>query len=171
MPSPIENRQRALDCYQNCKYAEAEKLLRPFIAEGYELAGTHCHLARVLLMMDREPEARQEVAQAWEHRNNSPSYVIPRILFFQVLFALLDEAKTAAAAPPAVSPSAAKPPRPASADLLERLRDELVEKKSYAEWTLRPLLHHVRPRLNEEDFELICALAVEINGPGCGVPF
>ena len=58
-----------------------------------------------------------------------------------------------------------------NADLLERLRDALMENDAYAQWTLGPLLRHLRSRLNDEDFELIRALAVEINGPGHDVVF
>jgi hypothetical protein len=172
MPSPIKNRELALECYRHGRYAEAEKLLRPFIAEGYEVAGTHCHMARVLLMMDREKEARQEVALAWEYRDKCDAYIVPRMLFFQILFALLDEARAAKAveARRSVSP-AGRPRRPASADLLERLRDELVSRRAYAEWILQPLIKHIQPWLSEEDFELMRALAVEINGPHGGVPF
>jgi len=141
--NPFDRRTKALDIYKQGNYVEAEELLRSLIAAGFEIAGTHCHRARVLLMTDRIDEARQEVARAWEHRAEAPAYVVPRILFFQLLFAMQEEA----------NPSS----------IIGTLKSTLHAEDAQMEWTTQPLLEHFKPRFKPEAYALLEAIAAAIN--------
>src|SRR5260370_28673138 len=74
MLSAIERRQQAIECYLSGDYSAAEGLLRECAAAGFELASTHCHLARTLMMQDREQEAREEIRGARAFYDEEPSY-------------------------------------------------------------------------------------------------
>jgi hypothetical protein len=41
-------------------------------------------------MTDQEEEARKSVARAWELREKASGYVVPRIIYFQILLLMLD---------------------------------------------------------------------------------
>jgi len=90
----LTRRQDAAQRIFSEDYSGAEELLRELLQERFEVPSTHCHLARVLLMTDRVEEAQREINQAWVTREEAPPYFVPRILFFQCAFALLDAANT-----------------------------------------------------------------------------
>ena len=138
-------RQEAFDRYEQGEYALAESLLRGCLDEGFEEPGTRCHLARTLMMADREVEARQEIRRAWEVRRDGPAYVLPRILWFQCLFALLDRAD--------------------SSEYVRQFKEALHNPGAYMDWTMRPLLVHIRSRLGRRDFRFIRALAAAASSP------
>src|SRR2546428_9073182 len=66
-------RSLAFACYLKEDYRGAERVLRGLLEEGFEIPSTHCHLARVLLLMDRAAEARQHVALAWNQISDAPA--------------------------------------------------------------------------------------------------
>ena len=142
---PLARRERAYQLYERGDYRGAEELLRGCIVDRFEVAGNRCHLARVLMMMDREPEAREEIALAWSSREGAVSYVLPRILFFRLLFAMLDGQDLA--------------------DPVERIKHFLRNGDACSSWTIRPMLAHLRSRLDSQDF-----LFLEALGDALGIP-
>jgi hypothetical protein len=125
---PLTLRQLAGECYNKGDYARTETVLRKLLDRGFEIPGTNCHLARALILADRDTEARESATQAWEHRAEAPSYVVPRILWFQTAFALLD----------------GKPPGP----FLARIKTALQAEGAIMEWTMEPVLAHLKPKLD-----------------------
>jgi hypothetical protein len=89
--------------------------------------------------MDREEEARREVHLATENIENAYAYVLPRILFFEWVFAVLDGIDSAAVG--------------------RRMREALLEPGANMEWTIEPMLDYLRPRLGESNFNFFMALA------------
>ncbi len=140
---PLALRQLALECYREGDFTHAEQLLRKVLERGFEVPGTHCHLARVLLLMGRDRDAGSEVAAGWEHRAEGSPYIPQRILYFQLLFALLDGADSGA--------------------LLRELRRELARPEAFQEWDIERMLQHVKPRLAAHAFDFLHALAAAIN--------
>jgi len=132
-------RTEALRLYKARDYAAAELLLRGLVQERYEVASNQCHLARVLVLMDRDEEARREVQQASENLANAYTYVLPRVLYFQWLFSILDGIENATVA--------------------GQMRAALLEPGSNMEWTIQPMLDYLRPRLGESHFKFFKALA------------
>ena len=137
--SCFSRRMEALRLYKARNYAAAEVLLRGLVQEGYEVASNQCHLARVLILMDRAEEARQEIRLATDNLGNAYTYVLPRVLYFQWVFAILDGADCVTVA--------------------QQMRDALRDPGACSEWTIQPMLDYLRPRLGESNFKFLKALA------------
>jgi hypothetical protein len=103
-----------------------------------------CHLARVLLMTGREAEAREQIAAAWVIHEDAPTYVVARMIFFQLVFAMLDGAELNGAE---------------IAAIVARIRAALSEPAAHLDWTILPMLDHLRPRLGEANYQFLRALA------------
>jgi hypothetical protein len=138
-PSVYSQRVQAYECYQHGDYVAAEQLLRACVAAGYELASNRCHLARSLLMMDREAEARAEVEQAWAACADAYDYVPPRILFLRCLFAMLDGADYTA--------------------FIGQIKAVLNSNGARMNWTIHPVIDHLRSRLGRKNHRFLIALA------------
>ena len=132
-----------MERYRHGEWEHAEQLLRQVLSRNFEVPGTHCHLARVLVLADRDREARVEVAAAWESRADGPPYTVQRVVYFQLLFALLE----------------GEDPAP----LLKLLRAELARPEAFMEWEIERMLEHLRPRLPPHAFELLHTIAEVIN--------
>jgi hypothetical protein len=132
-------REAALEHYRRGDFRGAEELLQALLHEGFEAPSTHCHLARVLLMMDREAEAREQIDRAGAIRGEADAYVVGRILFFQCVFAMFDGADIAPA--------------------IQQIRAALSTPLAHADWTIRPLLDHLRPRVGEPNYQFLKALS------------
>ncbi len=142
---PHARREAALSCYLRRDFTRAEELLRGCVADDFELPSTHCHLARVLLMTNRDGEAREEANHAWEHREHAPPYVVARTLFFQCLFAMLDGAEFSA--------------------VVGQVKSVLCGSAAHSDWTVRPMLDHLQPRLGEPNYNFLRALADALSSP------
>ena len=137
--NPYSRRQDAADRILSGDFAGAEVLLRGLLAEGFMLPSTHCHMARVLLMTDREAEARRNIARAWAIREQADEYVVPRILFFQCVFAIFEGVAITA--------------------IVGQIREALHGEDAHLDWTIRPMLDRLRPRLGDANYEFLKALA------------
>ncbi len=144
--SPLARRERAYSHFTTGCYQEAEQLLRTCVAEGYELGSNRCHLARVLMLMNREEEARIEVELAWESRTGAASYVAPRILFFRLLFGMLDGSDLI--------------------DTIRELKSRLHHGGASSSWTIQPVVEHIGPRLCGDDYELLKSIASVLSESG-----
>jgi WD40 repeat protein len=144
--SQSTRRQEALRQFEVGDFPGAEALLRGLLQEGYEAPGTHCHLARLLMMTDRDSEARQEIRQAcyaWADGEEKPGYVLLRILFFQCLFSMLDGVDISNA--------------------FGRIKSALSVLAAHSgfwpqPWTIKPMLDHLRLRLGETNHAFLKAL-------------
>jgi len=133
--SPAAMRIEAYHCFVNRDYERAEQLLRTLAREGFELPDVLSHLARMLIITDRLPEARQVVEAAWDARAGAPVDVVARLLWFQVFFGLLEG-------------SDVRIP-------LGRLKATLLGTERFNVWTLTPMLRHIRPSLGPEAYDLL----------------
>jgi proteasome accessory factor A len=136
---PYSRRQDAADRILSGDYAGAEELLIGLLAEGFMLPSTRCHMARVLLMTNREAEAREQISQAWAIRADASNYVVPRILFFQCIFAIFDRAE--------ITP------------IVRQIREVLSASSAHLDWTIRPMIDPLRPRLGEANYLFLKALS------------
>jgi hypothetical protein len=132
-------RQDAADRILSGDYAGAEAIVRGLLQEGFMVPSSHCHLARALLMMNREGESREEINQAWAVREQAATYVVGRILFFQCVFAMFDGA--------AITP------------IVREIRATLRDPDAHLDWTIQPMLDHLRQRLGETNYRFLKALA------------
>ncbi len=141
--TPRQVRSKALEIYKQGKYAEAHALLMKLLDLEFEVVSTRLHLARICFLTDQLAEARQHVDQAWEHRSEAPHYVVPRILWFQTAFALLDGAS----------------PTP----FLASLKTALESKNAIMDWTMDPVLDHLKSRLTDEQHSFLTAFVAALS--------
>jgi proteasome accessory factor A len=140
---PYARRQEAADRILSGDYAGAEALLRVLLEERFCLPSTNCHMARVLLMTNREAEAREQIDMGWAIHRNAPTYVVGRMLCFRIIFALFDEADISG--------------------LIEQIKATLQQPGADLDWTIRPMLDHLRPRFSDADFRFLDALAATLS--------
>ncbi len=131
-------RSQALSHFRDGAYEKAENDLRRLLEAKFEVPGTHCHLSRVLIMQDRIDEAQTEIQQAWEHCNEAPAYVIPRIIWFQALFNCLKNSTIA--------------------QFIGRMKSALRNDDAFMQWDMELVLDHVKPRLTPDHYELLSTL-------------
>lgn len=137
--SAFARRQQSLDLILSGDFAGAELLVRGLLQEEFMVPSTLCHLARVLLMMEREAEAREQIDRAWDIHEQAPAYVLVRMMYFQCVFVLFDGADIA--------------------DKIGQIKAALYGPDAHLDWTIQPVLDHLRPRLGETNYEFLKALA------------
>jgi len=95
-------------------------------------------VARLCLVTNRDTEARELIRRAWSRRSDGPGYCLPRMLWFQLLFELLD---------------GKSPARP-----IGRLKTALTDSNTFADWSMQPVLDHMTPRLPANAMALLTSL-------------
>jgi tetratricopeptide (TPR) repeat protein len=143
--SPLSLRKLALLFYVNGEYLRAEDLLRRALKADFQVPGNLCHLARILVVTDREEEARKAIAEAWQRRSLAPPYIVPRIIWFQLLFALLHHEDCG----PAIG----------------RLKSALEPDTAYSVWAMNPVLDYLKPLLLSETHSLLSKLVAAVSNP------
>jgi tetratricopeptide (TPR) repeat protein len=121
------------------QYAEAEAIYLRLVEKRFEVGSAHCHLARLYLMTGREEAAWRELDRAWEVRGQASAYVLARIQFLKTLRRMLAGGDW-------------KP-------CLLEVKRALAVPGTHADWTMRPVLEHLKPRLSQELFDLMTAVA------------
>jgi tetratricopeptide (TPR) repeat protein len=151
--TPMQLRTCALDGYLLGDYVLAATLLRRVLAVGFEVPGTCCHLARIALLTDDLPAARQHADEAWTHRAEAAPYVVPRILWLQLATKIAEDGgqKT--------DDSEQKPEVGRQQEkVLGMFTSALQVEGAHREWTMQPVLDHLKPKLPAEDHALLTAL-------------
>jgi tetratricopeptide (TPR) repeat protein len=136
--TPLELRQRAMDYFNLKDYINAEMLLNRVLAEKFELPGTYCHLARIFILTDRLLEAKVHINEAWQHRADSPVYVVARILWFKIAFSFLTKSSID--------------------NYIGQLKTVLQKEDAFMEWTMQPVLDYLKPKVTLEHHALLSAL-------------
>ena len=137
--SVLSLRRLALQFYIRRDYRRAEELLRVVLDKNLEVPSNRCHLARLLILTDRELDARGDVVKAWERRTEGEDYVVPRIVPLQALFLFLDGS----------TPS----------QHFANLKFLLKRESAFSEWKIQPALDHLKTRLSPNAFDLLQTLA------------
>lgn len=136
---PYQIRSKAMERFEAGQYTEALNLYRILLKRGFEIPGTLCHVARVHLMTGNESEARKSVAKAWRLRKQALPYVVPRILFYKILFAGLD---------------GTNPVR-----WIYKIQIALQDERAFNTWNITTLLQTMQPKLPFESHVLLNSLA------------
>jgi len=141
---PLDRRSAALDCFLRGDCQTAECILHTLLNDDFDVAGTHCHLARVSLRMGREVEARAHAIAAWEQRSAGPRYVVGRTLWFLALFALIDGAD--------------------ASPWIGRIKTLGPDGEARMGWTMEPVLKDLRERMSPESYAIVSALFQALAG-------
>lgn len=131
-------RSKALERFLDGRYNDAERIYTSLLQQGFQLASTHCHLARVYLRTGREQEAARQAALAWEHRAGAPAYIVPRILFFRLVARMLEGKDYG--------------------ELLRQIERALRAPGAFESWSMQPVVDHLASRLTAEQRTLLTAL-------------
>jgi tetratricopeptide (TPR) repeat protein len=137
--NPFILRSEALNLVESGNYAEAENLYLQLIEMNFEIPGTLCHLARVRLLSGQVRSAEESVEDAWKNCSIAKKYVVPRIIFFKILFALIIKS----------DPSS----------WIGKMKESLNGPEACMEWYIAPLVRPWAEILGKEDHEFMSALA------------
>jgi HEAT repeats len=135
-------RKEALDAFRWGSYERCEEFLRVLELRNYDLASTFCHLARVLIIQDKHAKAREYISLAQKHVDDT-QYVAIRILFFEVLFAIMDGGD----------------PEP----VMHKLEAAIGDRRARSEWLIDPMLDYLEATNGNMDFQPLRAIARAIN--------
>ena len=136
-------RDAALECFLRREYQNAERLLLPLLDVGFEVAGTHCHLARLYLQMGRDADARRHSTAAWDHRATACRYVVGRTLWLLTLFAFIDGTD--------------------ASPWFGRMKTLGPDTEAIMSWAMEPVLEGLRGRLAPEAHAMLSALFEALN--------
>ncbi len=145
---PLAQRQLALKMIEDGRYEEAKAIYEGLISANFEIPGTHCHLALIDLLTDNDASAAAHADQAWSHRNTALAYVLPRILWLKLTSGLLAENTNVN-----------------EGLILGQLKTALQDEGAFMEWTMLPVLDHIKPRLSKPDHDLLSALIDSFRSP------
>jgi tetratricopeptide (TPR) repeat protein len=145
----VDLRAAALDAFRLANYSRATRLLQRVLDAGFEIPGTCIHLARIALLVGDDVGARDHVVKAWEHRGEAPPYVVPRILWLQLVLLYTRPGE--------------EPGADTAAIILGRLKTALAHEGAHMEWTMAPVLAHLQPRLPAEQHALLAALVAALS--------
>lgn len=145
--TPQDLRMCALDSYILGDYPMAQELLRRVLDAGFEIPGTACHLARIAFLNDDIAAVQQNVATAWLHRAEAPPHVIPRILWLRLAAMMVGgrHQQDDTGAP--------------IDSTLGMLKTALKARGAHMEWSMRPVIDHLKSKLRPEEIALLAALA------------
>jgi tetratricopeptide (TPR) repeat protein len=154
--TPQQVRAVALDLYKRGEIARAAELFEALLQAGLDVALVGSHLARIYVLTDRMGELRALMTRAWEQQAAAPPYVVPRLVWFQLLLVVVGEKS-------AVSSQESEVRR-----LLGKLKTLVQRETSFAEWIMQPVLEHLKGRMQKEeggsgDWELLAALVAALN--------
>jgi tetratricopeptide (TPR) repeat protein len=144
---PAYLRQLAFACFQRADFFHTEEILRFLLEKQFEVSSTHCHLARALILMNRESDAREEIVRAWERRDGAHPYVLLRILFFQLLFALLDEGDNINLKQGSEITRC-----------ITKIQTALQNENGHIDWEMHTVLNYFKPRLTTDAHTFLTAL-------------
>ena len=135
----IDLRTQALVLFKEKYCGEAERIYLHLVKRGFELGSTHCHLARVCLMLDRFDDAFRHIELAEQHCRER-SYIRARTIFLGILQCYLNQRPTG--------------------PLLAQLRQTLSEPGAFEDWTMEPVIDHlkVKKRLSAAQIEVLMIL-------------
>lgn len=136
-----------MEAYKSGRINTARRLLASLILGKYQLASTNCHLARLDLLQDEIESVRNHVAEAWENRADAEPHVIPRIHWLNLACAYI-------AAESFDDPN----------KILADLHASLDQAGAIVEWTMQPVLEHIKPKVTEAQYKLLAEFVDKMSG-------
>jgi len=141
----FEMRANALYYYENKEYFKALNIYSLMLITRFEIPGTLTHIARVEFCLGQIDRAEKYIELAWRHREEAPSYVIARILWFKLSFSVL------------------KSLNEEIPEILARLKAILQNQEAFMNWTMEPVLKELKPLLKKNDHNFLSTLADAIS--------
>lgn len=108
------------------------------LQDNFEVLNTRMHLARLALITDDPENVTNQIHEAWNMRKEAQNYVVARILWFKITLAFLKNCS--------------------NENDLGQLKAVLQKEDAIMEWTMQPVLDHIKPQLSEQQHALLSAL-------------
>lgn len=83
-------------------------------------------------------EVQKNIDEAWQHRTEAPKYVVARILWFKLTLSFLNNNSIE--------------------NNFGQLKAVLKNEDAFMDWTMQPVLDHIKPKLTEQQYALLSAL-------------
>jgi hypothetical protein len=129
---------------KDCNYKDMEEIYTYLLINNFEVAGTHSHLARLHALTGQVAESQKHLQLAWEKRDFAKKFVPPRILFLQILFAMVEGDNTAG--------------------YIRAIVKALAVSGSTEEWTIEPVIDKYKEVLPPGDLEFVNRLSEVLSG-------
>jgi tetratricopeptide (TPR) repeat protein len=160
----IEKRSQALAYYQSGNYKDARKLLEELLNVNFEAISIRIHLARLALITDDLEEAAQQTLEVWELRKEAKSYVIARILWFKLCLEFLNTTtKQNKGVFGKIKSLYKKEVMNETSIILSQLKTVLQKDDAFMNWTMQPVLDHIKPQITEQQHTLLSALVTAMS--------
>ena len=134
----LKLRELALELVLEGEYETAERIYYRLIALKFETTSNYCHLARIHLLTGRDAEVAVDVETAWLNREGVEPYILSRILFFQILLAMLAKRRFQSK--------------------LNDLKNLVLEQAPHYHWHFSAMLDKLKPRLSAPAFNFMMQL-------------
>ena len=135
---PILLRNLALEYYKLGDYVSADELLKRLLLIDPESVGTYHHLARICLITDKFTEAEKHVQEAWKVKHEAKPYIVVRLLWFKITLAFIEDNYLES--------------------YIGQLKSVLQKEDAFMEWTMQPVLDHIKSQLSEHQHAFLAAL-------------
>ena len=150
--TPTAKREVALQLYITGDYDRARKILTELLEKEFQVPSTRIHLARIALMTDNISELKQQVAEAKQYNSDKKTYVLARILWMELVINFLEDQKTTSEGNVQNIQI-----------ILGRLKKNLENREAFLDWSMEPVLEHLKQKLTESEYALIKALAATLS--------
>ena len=131
-------RSLATKYYEVKSYNEAEEILQILLHSSFEEASISHHLARICLITNRIAEAKDHIENAWQIRKEAKPYIVARLLWFKIALAFLSKSSMEKYA--------------------DQLKAVLQKDDAFTEWTMKPVLDHIKPQITEQQHAFLSTL-------------
>jgi hypothetical protein len=137
----------------------ARLLLEELLQNNFAVLSTRLHLARLALITDNLVEAAQHFNEVWKTRKEAKNYVVARILWFKLCLEYMNtKAKQSTGIFGKIKSLYKKEERNETIIILSQLKAILQKEDAFMEWTMQPVLDHLKPKLTEQQHKLLSGL-------------
>ena len=131
-------RTKAAKHFIEGNYQIARQLLEELLQNNFEILSTRMHLARLALITDNYLEVVQHINEVWSIRNEAKNYVLARILWFKITLAYMNNSSIE--------------------NNLGQLKTLLQKEDAFMEWTMKPVMDHLVPKITPAQHQFLIAL-------------
>jgi tetratricopeptide (TPR) repeat protein len=158
-------RKQATAYYQSGDYKKAKQLLEELLQDNFEVLSTRMHLARLALITVDLSEVALQTKEVWKTRKETKNYVVARILWFKLCLELLNPTTTKQNKGifGEIKLLYKKEKRSEFSLILGQLKAVLQKEDAFMEWTMHPVLNHIKPKLTERQYTLLTALVAAMS--------
>ena len=138
-----EFRSLALKLFNDGDYSTTKKVLVFLLSTGFETLSTYVHLIRVSIILNQAVTAIEYLDLAWKSRAEASIYVNARILWLKIALSFLTKSSID--------------------NYISQLKTVLQKEDVFMEWTMQPVLDHIKPQITERQYAFLSALVAAMS--------